>query len=328
MSSIFFGITTRTFHYSHTIGRAEYSGPGFRHPMDLALDSEDVMYVPSRSREDRPDGVRVTVCTIEEDYLRQFGQYGELDGEFIWPASITVDDADNVYVLDQWLNRVSIFNKDGDFLDKWGIQGTGAGQMNQPSGMELDPDQNLYVVDSQNCRVQKFTRDGRFLTGWGEEGSGPGQFSAPWGIDVDAEGRVYVADWRNDRVQKFGPEGEFLAEFGSPGTGIGQLNRPAGVGVDRDGDIYVADWGNHRVQVMTPDGRHITTFTGDSEMSKWGQAKLDANPDMRLQRDLVRDRGPERAFWYPVAVVFDRDGRVLVSDCQRHRVQVYQKGVG
>ena len=163
MSSVFFGLTNRTFSFSHTVGRAEYSGPGFRHPMDLALNSEGLMYVPSRSREDRPDGVRVTVCTLEEDYLRQFGVYGEGDGEFIWPVSITIDDADNVFLLDQWLNRVSIFDKEGEFLDSWGSQGSGDGQLDQPMGMEFDPEHNLYVVDSENSRVQKFTRDGRFL---------------------------------------------------------------------------------------------------------------------------------------------------------------------
>ena len=51
MSSVFFGTATRSFHYTHTIGRSEYSGAGFRHPMDLAIDQENLMYVLSRSRE-------------------------------------------------------------------------------------------------------------------------------------------------------------------------------------------------------------------------------------------------------------------------------------
>jgi DNA-binding beta-propeller fold protein YncE len=37
----------------------------------------------------------------------------------IWPAGIALD-RDNVYVTDEWLNRVSIFNKDGAFLRDWG----------------------------------------------------------------------------------------------------------------------------------------------------------------------------------------------------------------
>ena len=325
MSSILFGITTRSFHYSHTVGRGEYTGAGFRHPMDLAFGRGDVFYVPNRSREDRPDGVRVTIATIGEEYLGEFGQYGDGDGEFIWPISIALDQEENVYVADQWLNRISIFDKEGQFLAKWGAAGTADGQLNQPAGIAFDANYNLLVVDSLNCRVQRFTRSGEFLSKWGYEGIAPGQFKLPWGIEIDHRGDVYVADWRNDRIQKFTNDGEFLAEFGQPGNGVGEFHRPTGVAVDKDGDIFVADWGNHRVEVLTAEGRHITTFKGDSTMSKWGQQKLDANPDMAQQRELLRDLEPERRFWYPVAVDIDSQGRILVADCSRARFQVYQK---
>ena len=218
-----------------------------------------------------------------------------------------------------------MFDKDGNFLSKWGASGSGDGELNKPSGIRLDSEDNAYIVDSANNRVQKFTRDGRFLHQWGEEGSGEGQFNLPWGLTIDARGDVYVADWRNDRVQKFSPEGEFLAEFGYSGSGTGEFNRPAGVAVDREGDIYVADWLNNRVQVLTPEGRHITTFTGDGDLSKWGQDKLNSNPDMIRQRNLVRDFTDERDLWRPKAVLIDDDGHVVIIDSNRGRLQVYRR---
>ena len=87
----------------------------------------------------------------------------------------------------------------------------------------------------------------------------------------------------------------------------------------------MADWGNSRVQVLAPDGRHIATFTGDATVSQWGRVKLESNPDMLRQRALVTDFEPERRFWNPVAVEIDAEGRILVVDCFRHRIQVYQK---
>ena len=325
MSSVFFGITTRSFHYTHTIGRREYYGAGFRYPMDLAIGRDNIIFVLSRSRQDRPEGVRITVCTIGEDYLRQFGQFGEGDGELVWPISIDLDRDENVYVADQWLNRISVFDKNGDFLHKWGGAGTADGQLNHPSGIAFDSEDNLYIVDGRNNRVQKFTKDGKFLAKWGEAGTGPGQFNLPWGIAIDHNGDVYVVDWRNDRIQKFTADGDFLAEFGSSGSGVGEFNRPAGVAVDKEGDIYVADWGNNRVEVLNAEGRHITTLTGDATLSKWGLAKLEANPDMVKQRGLVRDFEPERRFWSPIAIEIDPTGKVLVAECSRQRIQVYQK---
>ena len=325
MSSVFFGIVTRTYHYDRTIGRFGFSGAAFRSSVDLALGPGGRIYVLNRGYEFMPQGVRVTMLTIDEEYIGQFSQFGEGDGDLFWATSIALDSNQNVYVADDWLNRVSIFDKDGEFLDKWGVTGSGDGEINKPSGIKFDKEDNLYLVDSANNRVQKFTRDGRFLAKWGGAGSGEGQFNLPWGLAIDDGGDVYVADWRNDRVQKFTTDGRFLAEFGSSGSGVGELNRPTGVAVDKDGDIYVADWGNERVQVLTPDGRHITTFTGDAGLSKWGQEYLNANPDDVKRRSLVRDFGPERQFWGPKAVAIDGEGRVIIVDSNWSRLQVYKK---
>ena len=325
MSSIFFGIATRTYLYDRTIGRGEFSGSGFRAPMDLALATGNRMYVANRSWEYRPDGVRVTMLTIDEDYLGEFGRYGEGDGELIWPTSIALDSKENVYVTDDYLNRVTVFDKDGGYLSKWGTFGSGDGQINKPSGIRFDKEDNAYVVDGSNNRIQKFSKDGRFLAKWGQQGTQQGQFNLPWGLTIDNDGNVLVADWRNDRIQKFSPDGGFLAEFGSSGTEVGQFNRPTGVAVDKDGDIYVVDWGNDRVQVLTPDGRHITSFTGDAGLSKWGEDKLSSNPDMIRQRNLVRNLEPERRLWRPKAVAVDDAGRIIIVDSNRNRIQVYQK---
>ena len=325
MSSVFFGVATRSFHYELTIGRAEFSGAGFRVSMDLALAPDGRIYVLNRGWDYRPDLLRVTMLTIEEEYLGEFSQFGEGDGDLFWPTSLALDSNQNVYIADEWLNRISIFDRDGEFLDKWGVTGSGDGEINKPSGIRFDNEDNLYLVDSANNRVQKFTKDGMFLGKWGDEGSGEGQFKLPWGLAIDLKGDVYVADWRNDRIQKFTADGHFLAAFGSSGSGMGEFNRPTGVAVDKDGDIYVADWRNDRVQVLTPDGRHITTFTGDAGISKWGQEKLEANPDMIRQRSLVRDFEPERRFLRPKALAIDDDGRIVVVDSNRNRLQVYRK---
>ena len=344
MSSVFFGVATRTFHYDKTIGRGEFNGTGFRSAMDLALAPSGTIYVINRSYEYRPDGVRVTMLNIDEDYLGEFSKFGEADGDLFWPSSVAVDKDEKVYISDDWLNRISIFDKDGDYLGKWGTPGSGDGEINRPSGIRFDKDDNLYMVDSSNNRVQVFTKDGKFLSKWGEEGSGEGQFNLPWGLTIDGNGDVYVADWRNDRVQKFSPNGEYLAEFGSgvhgkpfvyytaeaaelnPSVGeVGEFKRPTGVAVDKDGDIYVADWGNDRVQVLTQEGRHITSFSGDASLSKWGKEKVAASPDMIRQRNLMRDMSPERHLWRPKQIAVDGEGRIIILDSMRDRLQVYQK---
>jgi len=326
-----------TFRYSHTIGRGEEAGTGFKNPVSVARGEGDLMYVVSRAYDYRSDSKRITVCTVGEDYIGEIGNAGRLGGEMmdsgesdapgsmVWPTSVALDKAGNVYVSDEWLNRIAMFSSDGEWLGAWGTQGDADGEVDQPAGIAFDSEDNLYVVDTGNNRIQKFTKDGQFLDKWGQQGSGDGEFDMPWGIGLDADNNVYIADWRNDRIQKFATDGSFLMAFGASGSEDGQFNRPADVAVDKEGLIYVADWRNDRVQVFDAEGRFITEIIGDATLSKWGITKLDANPDMKMQRDIAQGLEREKFLRGPMGVVVDDQDQVFIVDSQRNRIQIYRK---
>ncbi|MEO2140576.1 MAG: hypothetical protein ABGX63_00180, partial [bacterium] len=85
MASVFLGINDRTFTYSFTAGRSEFQGTGFRNPMDFALGPDDVVYIVNRSYESRSDGTRINMFRIgddKEEYITEFGSYGEEPGQF------------------------------------------------------------------------------------------------------------------------------------------------------------------------------------------------------------------------------------------------------
>ena len=326
-----------TFRYTHTIGRGEEAGPGFKNPVSLARGADDIMYVVSRAYDYRADSKRITVCTVGEEYIGEIGNGGRLggelmdsgenaaDGSLVWPTSIALDSDENLYVTDEWLNRVAIFSKDGDWLGSWGVVGDGDGEFNQPSGIHFDVDDNVFLVDTGNNRVQKYTKDGKYISSFGSFGTGDGELNMPWGIDIDADGNIYVADWRNDRIQKFDSSGNFLMKFGTTGSKEGELKHPTDVAVDREGIIYVADWDNDRVQVFDSNGLFIAVILGDATLSKWGETKLDANPDMRLQREIAQGLERERFLRGPIGVEVDEQDRIFIVDSQRNRVQIYRK---
>jgi DNA-binding beta-propeller fold protein YncE len=306
----------------------------------LALGKGDTLYAVNRGWEQVQNvpynrtqlGTRIGKFTIgpapgDEEFVADFGRPGDAPGQFIWPAGLALDRQENVYVTDEWLNRISIFDQEGNFLRDWGTAGSDDGEFNGPSGIAIDPQDVLYIVDSRNHRVQTFTPDGQFRSSWGSLGSAPGQFNAPWGITIDAQGHVYVADHKNHRVQKFTADGQFLMQFGSYGTGTRQLNRPSDVAVDPEGDVYVCDWANHRVQIFDAEGKIITGLRGDAqELSKWAKMALETNPSAMKRRREVRNFEQEWRFAFPTAVVFDAHyGRLIVCDTQRNRLQIYNK---
>jgi DNA-binding beta-propeller fold protein YncE len=301
----------------------------------MARGNGDLLYVVNRVYDNRPERRRVTILTVDEEYVGEFnrGYHGTPDttaadvppDEMVWPSDIAVSKSGNVYISDEWLHRITVFSEDGEYRNMWGEPGSGPGQFDGPSGLAVDPEENLLVVDSRNNRVQKFTKDGKFLATWAQGGSDPGELNMPWGIDCDSSGNVVVADWRNDRIQKFSAEGDFLMEFGSTGIGEGEFNRPTSVAVDSEGYFYVADRGNDRLQVFDPQGNFITLSQGEATISNWARAKLDASPEVWDQRAVAQGLEREKLFYSPIAVDVDQDGRVFVLESARYRIQVFQR---
>ena len=203
------GSEDRTFFRSHAFGRMDFANTGFFNPVDMAIATNGSIYVVNRPYDYRPDGMPLTVCAPDNDSVRAFGAFGEADGEFVCPTGVALDRAGNVYVADEWLNRVTKFTPEGEYVNLWGAPGSGAGELNGPAGLAIDSRGRVLVVDSKNNRVQRFTLDGQYIASFGSVGSGPGQFDSPWGIGLDKEDNIYVADWRNDRIQVFSSNGEW-----------------------------------------------------------------------------------------------------------------------
>jgi DNA-binding beta-propeller fold protein YncE len=338
-------VAGRTYDYSYNVGRGAQSGMGFANPVALALDADGVLYVANRGGEsisnvpwDRTGvGQRISKVSLgskagEEEYLGEFSRYGSAPGQLIWPSGLIVDTQGHVYVTDEWLNRVSVFDTEGNFLSCWNTVQSGDSEPNGASRIAIDANNTLYVTDGRSHKVRKFTTDGTFLDSWGRLGSGAGELDSPWGITVDDEGYVYVADFNNHRVQKFTSDGDFVAQIGGSGTKRASLSYPTDVTVDPDGDVYICTWNQNawdrgRVQIFDAAGRFLTGLVGDAQqLSRWAEMTVAANTDYLKRRREVRSTEPEWTFAQPTAVAFDAtNSRLLVADTQRSRIQIYNK---
>lgn len=337
-------IQGRTWRFRNSLGRdsGEQNGTagGFCSPMDVAVDSDGVLFVLSRGfGYETPGrgadvGRRIGKTTIDENHIGDFARK-----EFTWPVGIAIASDGNIYCSDEYENKILFFKPDrmipfpqfdptGERIGDWGRTGSSPGELNGPAGIAFDADDNLFVVDSKNNRVQKFTKDGTFLTTWGSEGKGEGQFHQPWGIVVDAKGNVYIADWGNDRVQKFTPEGVPLLSFGATGSDAdaGSLRRPSSVAVDTDGDVYITDWGNDRVQIYSSQGTYLATLLGDArDLSRAGEyVYTRSGGNLDRVHELSKHLAKASTFRRPSGITVDHQGHIIVTDA-RGRIQIYEK---
>ena len=267
-------------------------------------------------------------ATFIDDYVVDFSSKGESftvagseqdistgsagSNHFNEPAGLFVDTQDNLYVADQFNQRVQ----------KWasgavdGVTVAGTEEMGptprafvEPRGISVSVDGFVYVADSKNHRIQKW-KSGELLgitvAGGNSEGENSDQLNNPIGLHVDLSGNVYVADTYNHRIQKWTPGatlGITVAGGNGQGDAANQLDNPYGVYVDESGNVYVADTENHRVQKWEPGAAQGTTIAG-------GNGEGEADNQLSHPEDLFMD-----AF-----------GGIYIADTANARVQKKEVG--
>ena len=331
-------MTTTTFglKYVTNVGfAADFGGRGFQLPSSMAIRADGVIFVVSRGKSSTKNSNGIQMVTKDHDFLGQIGTYGAGLGGMMWPTSVVLDGDENLYLADEYFNKVTKYDREGNPITEWGTKGSGDGQFNQPSGL-LIQDQLIYLVDSRNNRIQMYSLDGEFQGQWGSGGDGEGEFNLPWGVSDDSEGNIYIADWRNDRIQKFDSNGNYISAIGGGKTSV--LDRPSDVAVDPDGNIYVTDWGSQRLLVLDQSGSILETKRGEADLNPWSVEYLSSQDDERKARESfvpvyqadTEDPSEVSArmepyFWDPVAVELDQDGTVYVLETGRHRFQVFER---
>ena len=197
---------------------------------------------------------RVLVYTPQGKLVRQFGRFGEGDGEFIYPTDEEFAGDGRIFVSEYGGNdRVNMFDRDGRFLGSFGSNGSGAGEFARPAALCVDRTQGvLYVADACNHRIARYNLQGQLLGYIGSAGGQLGRLRYPYDLALAADGTLFVCEFGNNRLQWFTAAGEAVATAGGPGRELGKLAYPWGVALDDAGRAYVVDAGNNRVQVWRP----------------------------------------------------------------------------
>lgn len=229
------------------------------------------------------------------------------ESELSDPTAVATDSSNQIYVVDRGNNRIVVYSQKGEQVLTIAKNEENEDILQSPQSIAVTKSNKIIVSDTVNNQIQVFDKDGKFLHKFGQAGEGEGELNEPDGVAVDPKGNIVVADTKNHRIQIFRENGEFVSTFGKQGTKEGELLYPSGVNLDKSGNILVCDCGlwdeaskesNNRIQVFNPDGKYQYEFGSTGQDT--GQFKK------------------------PARVSVDKKGRILVTDMDNNRIQVFK----
>jgi DNA-binding beta-propeller fold protein YncE len=218
--------------------------------------------------------------------------------QLIGPYGIAVDSKGLVYVADQRVGAVFIFNTETRATQL--IRNGYEAHFGWINGLAIDDDDRLFVSDGKMRRVLIFN------TKHEVENQITEGLVDPVGLAIDTTNRfLYVVDTQQDQVLVYDADTlKLLRRIGTGGknhylTTPGDFAAPQGVALDKDGNVYVTDTLNNRVEIFDADGVFISLF------GKHGD-------------------GPGY-FARPKGIAVDGDGHIWVADEMEDRLQVFNR---
>src|SRR5271165_4316757 len=218
--------------------------------------------------------------------------------QLIGPYGIAIDSKGLVYVADQRVGAVFIFNQ--ETRDTQMIRNGYEAHFGWINGLAIDDDDRLFVSDGKLHRVMIFNAKHEV------ENQITDGLVDPVGLAIDTTNRfLYVVDTQQDQVLVYDADTlKLLRRIGTGGknhylTTPGDFGAPQGVALDKDGNVYVTDTLNNRVEIFDADGEFVSQF------GKHGD-------------------GPGY-FARPKGIAVDCDGHIWVADEFQDRVQVFNR---
>ncbi|HTW59601.1 MAG TPA: SMP-30/gluconolactonase/LRE family protein [Terriglobales bacterium] len=212
------------------------------------------------------------------------------------PYGMAVDSKNNLYVADQKVGAIFIFNTETRDVEL--IKNKVNAHFVRIIGLAMDDGDRLFVSDPGLRHVLVFDANHK-----AEDVITDGMVE-PGALALDKENRLlYVSDVEQDQVLVYDADTlKLLRKMGTTGhkhelTTPGDFAKPTGLAVDGDGNLYVCDTLNDRIEIFDADGKFISTYGKNGD-------------------------GPGY-FARPKGIAIDSDGHIWVADGMQDRVQVF-----
>lgn len=267
-------------------------------PSDVKFDAVGNMYIADfnnhRIRKVNTTGI---ISTVAGNGTAGFsGDGGQATSAELWfPHCIVFDAIGNMYIADDFNNRIRKVNTAGIISTVAGSGGSVTGSYSGdggpataatlygPFGVALDAIGNLYIADMENYRIRKVNTSGIISTvaGGGSHSAGAGglatdaSLGGPYTVITDAISNLYISETNNGRVDMVNSSGIISTIVGDGSQTYGgdgglataaEIYGPIGLAFDATGNLFIADYFNYRIRKVTNVANAgIKGFTNNNE---------------------------------------------------------------
>ena len=185
-------------------------------------------------------------CKNSHQLLNRAGGEGKNEGQLSNPRGLSVDWDGDVFVADQWNNRVSVFSNLLQYKHT-----IGQGSLSGPKDVKLTTDKVVVLDWSPYC-IHFFSKSGDLLTSCVSQGEGQECLvCGPCFFCLDCEQNILVSDYYHDVIKILSNSGELLHTIGRKGKGKGEFIYPLGIAISKFGFLFVlSDNPNNSLQLF------------------------------------------------------------------------------
>jgi len=165
----------------------------------------------------------VQLFDANKQLIREWGVYGAGDNGFGNIEELTIDDEQNIWIVDSLNDRVKKYDANGKLLFSFGTEGKANGQFFTPIGICFFKG-NIYVSDAG--RIQVFDKLGKYLRTWKISDNYWAMKAKGDYIYIAAIGYVIKTDENGDVMEKIG---------------VGQLDFARGIAIGPNDEVIACD---------------------------------------------------------------------------------------